>query len=133
MFLTAAQIDYSFKILGIVWSIVAFVVAAVFFLGGEWTRWDTVKKTVLDEAGKARSQQISGIPTATEKVLEVKGNLEVPNNRWDGEEATRRALRTSMFRCPEGTYVVGMQGIKTDTGKFCTTCISEIEFVCRGL
>lgn len=34
-------------------------------------------------------------------------------------------------KCPAGQVVVGVQGIDTDGGKFCTSCISQIRIFCR--
>ena len=51
---------------------------------------------------------------------------------WDGEETTVSSNRAKAV-CPDGQYVAGIHGIDTDTGKFCTSCISIIDFVCRPL
>lgn len=42
------KIDRILKFLGVAWSIVAFIAAAAFFIGGEWQNWNTVKSRVLD-------------------------------------------------------------------------------------
>lgn len=119
--------------LGIVWSIIAFIIAVAFFFGGEWNDWKEIKQKVLVEKINSSSPVTpAGIEISNGQLNKLKGNLEVVSNRWDGDIKKVR-VHTSMKYCPDGWYVVGMQGIDTDGGKYCTSCISDIEFVCRKL
>lgn len=121
------------QILGVAWSIVAFLVVAAFFFGGEWKDWKEIKQKVLVENATSSSPTMpAGIEVSNDQLNKLKGNLEVVSNRWDGN-ATSKTVHTSIDYCPEGWYVVGMRGIDTDGGKYCTSCISNIEFVCRKL
>jgi len=119
--------------LGVIWSIIAFLIAAAFFFGGEWNDWKEMKQKVLVEGpGQDSPIMPAGIEVSNGQLNKLKGNLEVTANRWDGEAKTER-VHTSTKYCPEGWYVVGMRGIDTDGGKYCTSCISDIEFVCRKI
>jgi hypothetical protein len=79
--------------LGIIWSVIAFVVAAVFFLGGEWQRWTDVKQKVLAGGGSAPA----GMEVANDQLVRLRGNLEVLGNRWDGEPKTQTAGGSAYF------------------------------------
>ena len=35
--------------------------------------------------------------------------------------------------CPEGTFVIGIEVVDTDSGEGCSTCISGIKLRCSGL
>ncbi|MFQ6238250.1 hypothetical protein [Sinorhizobium meliloti] len=52
--------------------------------------------------------------------------------RWAGGEAEAQA-GTNKATCPEGQYVAGVQGIDTDGGRFCVSCISHVKIFCRPL
>lgn len=121
------------QVLGVAWSVVAFLVVAAFFFGGEWNDWQEIKQKVLVEGAESGATTMpAGIEVSNDQLNKLKGNLEVVSNRWDGS-ATFKTVHTSIDYCPEGWYVVGMRGIDTDGGNFCTSCISNIEFVCRKL
>jgi hypothetical protein len=125
--------DKLLKTLGVAWSVITFVIVVAFFLGGEWNDWKEIKEKVLVEGGVSDTPIIpAGIEVSNDQLNKLKGNLEVVANRWDGE-AESRTVHTSIDYCPDGWYVVGLRGIDTDGGKFCTSCISNIEFVCRKL
>lgn len=40
---------------------------------------------------------------------------------------------TSMLRCPEGSYMVGISVIDQDGGGMCVTCINGVRFECRAI
>ena len=136
------------KVLGIAWSLLVLIGAGAFYFGGEWSTWEKVKRqheadNVHDfespiESLKSRVQKLekrpglNGITSSTRDSTILQGNLEVSENRWDGESQLKHT-HTSMVQCPDGQYVVGMRGIDEDTGGYCTTCISNIEFICREL
>ena len=121
------------QVLGVAWSVAVFLVVAAFFFGGEWNDWKEIKQIVLvDGTTSGAPTMPAGIEVSNGQLNKLKGNLEVESNRWDGE-ATSITVHTSIDYCPEGWYVVGMRGIDTDTGKFCTSCIQKIEFECRKL
>jgi hypothetical protein len=125
---TGLKVAQILQLLGVIWSVVAFVIVAVFFMGGEWQRWTEVKKRTLDASAFDRP----GIEIANDQLFRIRGNLEVDGNRWDGEPATVR-VGGGAKSCPEGWFVVGMRGVDTDGGDYCGDCISQIEFVCRKL
>jgi uncharacterized phage infection (PIP) family protein YhgE len=41
--------------------------------------------------------------------------------------------RSDVKYCPDGQYVVGMQVIDSDTGRFCVSCINGVRFICRPI
>lgn len=127
-----SKMDKTLKVLGVVWSVIAFIVIAAFFFGGEWNDWKEIKRKVLVEDSATNSLSVSGIEISNGQLNKLKGNLEVPENRWDGDPTSIRVHENVKY-CPEGWYVVGMRGIDTDNGGYCSSCISDIEFVCRKL
>jgi hypothetical protein len=60
------------------------------------------------------------------------GNYSSAKNDWVGNETTRYSKRNKVV-CPEGQYLVGLKGVDIDSGGYCTSCISDIEFYCRPL
>ena len=62
------RIENIFKILGIVWSIAAFIAAAAFFFGGEWRNWSDVKKAVLGDPPSVVSEIESKTADALDRI-----------------------------------------------------------------
>ena len=116
------------QILGVIWSVAVFIAVAAFLSGDEWNNWKQVKERVLS----SDNWLPAGILVSNDQLNHLKGNLEVESNKWDGEPQTIRT-HTNVATCPEGWYIVGMRGIDTDTGRYCTSCISHVEFICRKL
>jgi hypothetical protein len=67
-----------------------------------------------------------------EKMQAELGNLQKDAASLRRESGTESQLISGgVQKCPAGQVVVGIQGIDTDGGRACTSCISEIKIFCR--
>lgn len=65
------MLDKTLKVLGIAWSLVAFIVGAAFFFGGEWQQWKDVKFYVTKLKEKRALESIDQVPKAPGRSLDT--------------------------------------------------------------
>ena len=70
------NIAKTLQFLGVAWSVVAFVLATTFFLGGEWQRWLDVKAAVLSPSPKP--------PLDIASIENLRERLDLIDDRIDG-------------------------------------------------
>jgi len=58
---SSKNVDQVFKWLGIIWSVIVFVLVIAFFAGGEWQSWQKVKSIILGRDWDEISIQLTEI------------------------------------------------------------------------
>ena len=78
------------------------------------------------------TEKTTGIQHSNASATGISGNLVVGDNKWDGKEV-RKEVGKSKNQCPDGWYLVGIGGLDKDGGRYCTDCLTHIEFFCRQI
>lgn len=157
-----AELDKSVqRIQNIAWVIAA--VAAIFGLGGAFgiatlsgakaelsqlkTNIRDVDQTISRAISKRENEAAERL-NETSKQLRQQVIVSVQENndklsKWGGASPQAESEKDVAFGgvsgrsdvkyCPDGQYVVGMQVIDSDSGKFCVSCINGVRFICRPI
>ena len=104
----AHVLDKVLKILGIVWSVIAFVAAVAFFAGGEWQAWQRVRDRVLEHPDVDVSSQVKSIE---ERINSLESALITASHQPYPTSAGN--VQTSL--CPPGAYMVAAR-FQIDSG-----------------
>ena len=89
-------------------------------------------KAEIDALRSTLKASVSKIEKSVSNVDNRLDNYRGSLGRWSGGETKRKSQRKKVV-CPSGQYIAGIKGIDIDGGKFCKSCISDIEFYCRPL
>jgi hypothetical protein len=89
---TTTNTDQVFKWLGIIWSVIAFVLVIAFFAGGEWQDWQKVKSIVQSKDWDKISSQLNEID-------QLKENSEALEHRISGIRLRAVDAGTDTFGC----------------------------------
>lgn len=102
--------DKALNILGIAWSVVAFVAAVAFFLGGEYEVWKKVKDLAEKERLNASIPAGAIIAFADAPDGDVKRDCKSVGNGWEAFSAADGRFIVGAGQLDENVYIAGRDG-----------------------